>query len=75
MGLTGSGKLFGRIGGTGADTGSHKTCGAHFFGDVGTCTRAEDLSLFAGKDQFLKFFFAMVALIFKNRHGGLLKFC
>ena len=73
--LTGSGKLSGRIRGTGADAGSHKTCGAHFFGDVGAgAFRAKDVSFFPGKDKALKFFFAMVAVVFENRHRDFLKF-
>jgi hypothetical protein len=73
--LTGSGKLFGCIRRTRADARPHETCGTHFFGDVGTFAfRAVDLTFFSGKDQFLKLFFTMVTLIFKNRHMGFLKF-
>jgi hypothetical protein len=67
--LTGSGKLFGCISGTGADAGSHEAGSAHFLGNISTFAFwTMDTFFFSGKDQAFKFFFAIFALVFKNRH-------
>lgn len=68
--LTSSGKPFVGPGGAFAQPASHKTGCAHFFDDIAAVAfRTGRFCLVACKDQSFKFFPALVALIFVNRHG------